>query len=196
MIQTREQWLIAAVEAVKPLFAEIDVVLPPVHVSCGWPSSRATATKNQTIGECWKTHTSDDKVSQIFISPVLADPKDVLGVLIHELIHAWDNGASGHKGNRKQGTGFAGKAHAIGLVGKMTATTVGEELGLKLLPIYYELGSYPHAAIHPGGNVKKQSTRMLKLEAPDCGYIVRTTAKWLDSEGFPKCPHGTEMELA
>ena len=41
----------------------------------------------------------------------------------------------------------------------------------------------------------KQSTRLLKCECPDCGYVVRTTQKWLDI-GVPTCPCGTEMEAA
>jgi hypothetical protein len=52
---------------------------------------------------------------------------------------------------------------------------------------------------------KKQSTRMVKCECPDCGYIVRTTRKWLE-EGAPICPcnkremryegRGSELEEA
>lgn len=42
---------------------------------------------------------------------------------------------------------------------------------------------------------KKQTTRMLKCECPQCGYTVRTTRKWLDV-AVPVCPvHGHEMEL-
>ena len=39
----------------------------------------------------------------------------------------------------------------------------------------------------------KQGTRMVKLTAPDCGYTVRTTRKWID-QGAPMCPHGVAME--
>lgn len=191
---TREQWLENAVQAVTPLFTELDLELPKVRVSCGWPSSKATSTKNRTIGECWHREVAEDGVSQIFISPTLHNEIDVLGVLVHELIHAWDNGKSGHKGNVKKREGFRGVATAIGLEGKMTATTVGEELAIKLTNIYLEtLGKYPHSALRVAGKVKVQSTRMLKLECPQDGYIVRTTAKWLDSLGYPSCPCGEEM---
>jgi hypothetical protein len=91
--------------------------------------------------------------------------------------------------------GFRGKATAIGLVGKMTATTVGEELLPKLTAIAERLGDYPHSVLKPSGKEKVQTTRMLKLECPEDGYIVRTTAKWLDV-GYPSCPCGTEMEEA
>jgi hypothetical protein len=192
---TREQWLENAVLALRPLFDEHDVELPQVRVSVGWPSSRATSTSNRTIGECWKRGAASDGVSQIFISPTLHDAVDVLGVLIHELIHAWDNGASGHKGNVKKREGFRWLATAVGLEGKMTATTIGYDLGNKLVPMSDALGQYPHSALRVAGNVKTQSTRMLKLECPSDGYIVRTTQKWLDV-GVPTCPCGTEMEVA
>jgi hypothetical protein len=35
---------------------------------------------------------------------------------------------------------------------------------------------------------KKQGTRLIKCECPECGYIARVTAKWLDEAGAPICP--------
>ena len=56
--------------------------------------------------------------------------------------------------------------------------------------ILTELGEYPHAALSPlaTSSTPKQGTRMLKLECVTTGYIVRTTAKWLDEYGVPICP--------
>jgi hypothetical protein len=77
----------------------------------------------------------------------------------------------------------------------MTATVAGPVLDGRLLTISDKLGRYPHAAINPGSKSKlKQSTRMIKLECPDCGYTVRTTRKWID-QGMPTCPCETPMEL-
>lgn len=39
---------------------------------------------------------------------------------------------------------------------------------------------------------KKQSTRLIKVECPCCGYVARVTRKWL-KEGRPKCPKGETM---
>jgi hypothetical protein len=192
---TREQWLEAAVAELRPLLEEVGAPVPEVRVSVGWPSSKATSRKNRTIGECWKRQTAADGISQIFLSPTLGGEEQVLGVLVHELIHAWDDGKSGHKGNVAKREGFRGKATAIGLTGKMTATTVGEELLPKLTAIAEKIGDYPHSPLSPSGKEKVQTTRMLKLECPEDGYIVRTTAKWLDM-GYPICPCGTEMEDA
>ena len=57
-----------------------------------------------------------------------------------------------------------------------------------------ELGPYPHAALTAGlsSGKPKQGTRMLKVECPEDGYTLRTTAKWL-AVGVPTCPCGTEM---
>lgn len=193
--QTREQWLELAVLKLRPLFAEIDVELPDVRVSVGWPSRGGVGKKNKVIGQCWKSTVAGDGVSQLFISPVLGgDRLQMIGVLVHELIHAADDCESGHKG------AFAKMARKIGLVGKLTATIVDpvSELGLRLAAVLDELGEYPHSALNPFEMEKqrpKQTTRMLKLECPQDGYTVRTTQKWID-EGMPKCPCGHELEQA
>jgi len=114
----------------------------------------------------------------------------VLDVLLHEMIHASDDGASQHKGY------FRTTALALGLTGKMTATVAGDALRVKLQALADELGPYPHAALRPtASRIGKQGTRMLKLICPVDGYTLRTTRKWIDL-GFPTCPCGEEMELA
>jgi hypothetical protein len=42
--------------------------------------------------------------------------------------------------------------------------------------------------------MKKQSTRMLKLECDECGYVVRTTQKWINV-GVPVCHCGAEFQV-
>lgn len=186
---TREEWLMSAVGALTPLFEEVGEAVPAVRVSVGWPGGRGN--KNSVIGQCWNKAAAADEVAQIFISPVLEDGLRVLDVLAHELVHAIDENKSGHKGN------FARIAKAIGLEGKMTATVAGEALKERLTEVIDDLGAYPHAALSPalaGG--KKQTTRMLKVECPESGYIARTTAKWLDAYGAPKCPcHDEVMQI-
>lgn len=194
--QTREQWLELAVLKLRPLFAEIDVELPNVRVSVGWPSKGGTRSKGKVIGQCWKSVVAADQTCQLFISPILGDdPVQLLGVLAHELIHAWDDCDSGHKGK------FARAAKAIGLGGKMTATIVpeGSDLETALGQIIVDLGEYPHSPLKYEeleliGGEKKQGTRMLKLLAECCGYTARTTQKWIDV-GLPSCPCGNEMEV-
>ncbi len=87
--KTREEWLLAAVEAVRPLFAEKRHDLPlDCHVSCGFAS---TGTRSHHIGQCWSRNSSADERNQIFISPALHEPVEVLDTLVHELVHAVDN---------------------------------------------------------------------------------------------------------
>jgi hypothetical protein len=56
----------------------------------------------------------------------------------------------------------------------------------------------PEAPAAPSGP-KKQGTRMIKVQcSSECecgGYVVRTTAKWIEV-GMPVCPFGTVMEVA
>jgi hypothetical protein len=187
---TREAWLIAAVDGLRPLFAELGEEVPAVRVSVGFTGGRGN--RAATIGQCWATAASADKVAQVFVSPVLADPIAVLAVLVHELVHAVDDCQSGHKGR------FGKIARALGLEGKLTATTAGDELIAKLRETSSDLGEYPHAALGAGDGAegpKKQGTRMLKVEcAEGSGYVVRMTRKWLDEFGAPTCPcHSEQM---
>lgn len=191
---TREAWLEAGVKALEPLFEPIeDVTIPKVRVSVGWPGGRGP--KGNVIGQCWKTETASDNVSQIFVSPVVAEPVKALATLAHEMIHASDDGASRHRGH------FARVATALGFTGKLTVVNPSDELTATLTKLADALGPYPHAAISVKAQPKTQKTYMIKVESIDCeicgmsGYLVRMTQKWLDEYGVPKCPHGVAMEV-
>lgn len=202
--KTREAWLEAAVKLLKAKIFKgltyekkgepepIAVTIPEVRVSVGWPGGRGP--KARTIGQCWKSHVAADRVIQVFISPVVSEPEQVLAVLTHELIHASDDGASGHRGH------FSKVAKKVGFTGKMTETVPGEELKELLKPLAAQLGTYPHGALRQESKPIVQKTYMLKLSAsPDCvkcdpAYKIRMTQKWLEEAGAPLCPHGIEME--
>lgn len=182
---TREAWLLAAIDAMRPDFADAGLSLVAgIRVSCGFPSRPAVAARSRRIGECWRPEAAADGIPQILISPLLADPVEVLGVLRHELIHA--------SGIYNHAKGFAKAAVKLGLVLPAKATTVGEGLRAHLADMAQSIGAYPHAALTPGNVTKKQTTRMLKVECPECGYTVRTTARWI-AEGLPICPCGAGM---
>lgn len=183
--QNREQWLQAAVTAMTPLFEQHGYKVPPVRVSCGWPSTRGVGTKSYTLGECWPQQASEDKVAQIFINPrerQAASKDGVLATLVHEVVHAVVGCKEGH--NKV----FGKCARLMGLEGKLTATIAGAELVAKLVEWTKKLGDYPHAQLKPGFRLKKkQTTRLVKCECEDCGYNVRVTRKWLEA-GAPLCP--------
>lgn len=204
-IHTRESWLIAAIDTLRPRFAEIGMPIPDrLHVSVGFGGNSRAESKG-VLGTCWARRASADDVNHLFISPELADTARVLDVLLHELIHAADDCASGHKG------AFAEAATRLGLEGKMTATTASITLAAEMVCLAESLGEYPHGALtafatlaprgtpEPKGEApissgpRKQGTRMLKVVCPLCGYTVRTTAKWL-TVGYPACPCGPTMQ--
>jgi hypothetical protein len=185
----REDWLGQMIDLLRPDFDKIGSPLPEkIRVSCGFPSKSALANKARRIGECWGVESSEDKSFQVFISPLLKENGEVAGTLVHELVHTAVGIECKHRG------AFPRTAKAIGLEGKMTATTVGEALKTRLTELIESLGEYPHARLVASNKPKTQSTRMIlvKCPCPECGYQVRTTRKWLEV-GVPTCPCGTEM---
>lgn len=189
--QTREQWLVDVASQLRTLFAQKGYTVPErVRITCGWPSIGGTRAKKMRIGEAWSSACSGDATFEIFISPALADAAIVSATLVHELVHCVVGLECGHKG------AFIRCAKAMGLEGKMTATVAGEALRDVLKGMCDAAGTYPHAVLGGLSNAeKKQSTRMLKVECPGCGYVVRTTAKWLEM-GTPTCVCGEEMAAA
>lgn len=182
----REHWLTLAIDALRDTFANAGYRLPPtVRVSVGWPSTGGLATKKPTHGDTWDVESADDKVPQLFISPVLADSIDALAVLAHELGHVVVGKRHGHRAP------FVRFCKRIGLEGKPTDTEPGDELRGTLEGIAERLGDYPHAAVHGEGR-KVQGTRLIKVTCHECGYTIRTTRKWLEV-GTPTCPCSAQM---
>jgi len=166
--KTREQWLEAAIDQFRPLFASPAVGAPlpdVVKVTCGW------ATKTKAIGQAFPRSLSAAGLNEVFVSPKLDDAARVLDVLAHELVHVSDDCKSGHKGH------FARVARALDMEGALTATTAGPVLKATCEEIVRRIGAYPHAKLD-FTSVKKQSTRMLKHECEACGAVWRMAAKW------------------
>lgn len=44
---------------------------------------------------------------------------------------------------------------------------------------------YPHGEIHAPAEERKQSTRMLKLQCPACGYVIMDTSSTSDQSWRP-----------
>ena len=188
MYTTREDWLQAAVAELRPLFDLNGFPLPDkIRVTCGFPSSRAKAN-NRSIGEHWSPSASEDGTHEILISPVVDDQYDVFGILVHELCHAATDG-DGH------GRQFGKIARAMGLKGKLTATTIDDLFRANFSQLVGGLGEYPHARLNVSSR-KVQSTRMLKAVCPACGYTIRLTQKWADL-GLPVCnADGSPFQLS
>src|SRR4051812_9487372 len=86
---TREGWLTALAEAMRPKFEACGYTLPrTLRVGMSWPTRKAISEKSRTIGQCFAPTCSKDGTTEVFVSPVLDQPLRVADVLAHELIHA------------------------------------------------------------------------------------------------------------
>lgn len=190
MEYNREGWLdMMLARFITKHFAEAGYTVPDkVRLTCGWPHKGGVGSRKRRIGECWSPKCSLDGSHQIFISPVLDDPIKVLGVLIHEVVHAVVGVEHGHK------KPFSKCAAAVGLTPKWTATGESEELVAKIKTWLSKVPAYPHAMLDKNAvKEQKQGTRMLLMQC-ECGLKIRTTQKWLDEYGptWP-CPCGGEL---
>lgn len=185
----REPWLQSAISRLRPAYAKVGLTLPAtIHVSVGFPSTRALSSSKRRIGECWMSAASRDGNPHIFISPLIETGTEALACLVHELIHA-----SGIKNHRAD---FARPATLLGLTGKMASTVAGPELTERLNALLSKLGPYPHAPISTLDRpTKKQSTRLLKATCGECDCIIRLTAKVVDDPGLPTCACGGQFQL-
>lgn len=189
---TREEWLTKAIHlCTAHKFKKAGYTVPNVRVSVGLPHGRGS---KKAIGQHWHPAASDDKVGSIFISPTISDTVEVLATLVHELVHA-------SVGNEaKHGKTFRKCAEAVGLEGKMRATVPGEQLKEyfheKLIK---RLGTYPHSRLNLNDSpIKKQTTRMVKMECVPCDYKCRASlTKILDLGAVycPGCMNQMEVEL-
>ena len=185
--KTREEWLEAALNEFRLGLLSLDPMPEKIRVSIGWPKGSRGGKNSHTIGQCW--YTADDKIPQVYISPDQNDPVRILDILLHEAIHAcYPN--DGHKG------AFKRAAKRVGLVGKMTATSAGDELKAKLIELNSLLGDFPHSKLNADQARKKQSTRMVKMYCETDGYICRASQSAINEFGSVICPAcGERMEI-
>lgn len=178
----REEWLRDLVDALRDRYQG---ELPEtVHVSVGFTSK---GMRSKRVGECWHGAASSDGAPHVFIHPGISDGVEVAAILVHELVHAC-------RPTAKHGPEFKRMAVGLGLEGKMTATVPSDALRVELAELIDGIGPYPHPRLVGGqsSNGPKQTTRMLKLECAECGYIVRTSSKWIET-GLPMCPDGDTL---
>jgi hypothetical protein len=183
--KTREEWLLAAVEEIRPIFSLKGHQIPlDCQVSCGFAS---TGTRSHHIGQCWSRSSSTHERNQIFISPALYEPAEVLDTLVHELVHAVDNC------EHKHGKEFKKMALSLGMVGPMRSAGAGPELKAKLEVVAQALGSYPHGKLKVVHH-KAISRSRPRAKCPTCGFQVPMLKRFL-AYGAPICPKDkVEME--
>jgi hypothetical protein len=186
----RQAWLETALVEVRHLFIAKGHEVPAnVRVSIGWGHGRA----EKILGQCWYAQASSDGHVEIFISPATKDGARIVDILVHECVHSVVGALAGHKGPFKR------VALSVGLTGKMTATTAGPELAEWCAGFIAKHGEYPAGSLSKADSGrKKQTTRMVKCECAECGYVARTTRKWIDDMGAPYCaePNHGRMRTA
>ena len=174
----RESWLLAAVDLLRPVFLAKSHVIPTdVMVSCGFAS---TGTRSHHIGQCWSKRSSTNGQNQIFISPALHEPVEVLDTLVHELVHAVDDC------EHKHGKEFKKIALSLGMNGPMRSAGAGPELKEKLKDLAQKLGTYPHGKLQVAHR-KAVSRARARAKCPECGFQVPMYRKFL-AYGPPLCP--------
>lgn len=201
----RQMWLHKAEGHLRALFASKGYKVPAtVRTSIGFP--KGTRDGKMAIGQCWANSASTDDHNEIFISPELGhDGKRskegsirILGVMAHELGHAIAGNKAGHRVVRRPDED-KGKAYDkwfrsfpaimqnIGIEGPWTATQEGPEFIAWAKPIIADIGMFPAGRL-ASFERKKDTCRQRKCECSECGYIVRTTKKWIEAAGPPLCP--------
>lgn len=193
---TRESWLRAAAGELRPYFQSCGLSIPNnIRFAIAFPS---TGRRGARIGECWHSSTSEDANFEIIIRADIADAVEVLGVLVHELLHAVLPADAGH------GKPYRDAALKLGLEGKMRHAMPGQLLRERLEKMAESLGTLPHARLNiergrdnkgPADRPKKQGTRMLKATCREesCAFVVRVAASPVREIGPPHCPRHGEM---
>lgn len=188
--RSREEWLTAAAKIYeKEIGARLGERVQPFRVSTGYTGRGGV----KRLGACWDKDASGDGHHEIFINPVLEKSADVLGVLLHQLLHATVGV------DEKHGPAFMQMARSLDLHGRgENAIVCGDALlefnRTELLPA---LGAFPHAKLEEAkSGVPKQGTRLIKCVCPQTGYVVRTTREWIDKYGPPLSPATKQPMLA
>jgi hypothetical protein len=175
---TREEWLQAAIEMIRPTFLSKGYRIPDdCQVSCGFAS---TGLRSHHIGQCWSRKSSSDGRNQIFISPALQDPLEVMDTLVHELVHAVDDC------QHKHGREFKKIAMKVGLEGPMRSASAGKELKQHLAELAAKIGPYPHGRLEVYHRKVTNSPRP-RAKCPACGFTVPMLKRFL-VYGPPICP--------
>lgn len=140
---TRESWLLAAVEVLRPIFSEAGYSLPEhVRISTGF--GLTMRGENATIlAQVFGEAHSRDHHHNVFVSPVLEAVPDVLGALAHELLHIVVGVVEGH------GKKFADAMKVLGFAGKPTEALPSSETMARWMERedVVALGSYPHVKL-------------------------------------------------
>jgi len=180
---TRESWLRAATDEIRPYFEKLGYRLPDkIRFAIAFTS---TGKRGRIPIECWYPESSADQHFEIIIRADISEPLDALNRLVPVLVHTL------LPSSVRYGKEYKAIAVRIGLEGPMRHATATPILKERLQAIANNLGPFPHAMLNFGSvsnAEKKQPARMLKAEcSKTCGYTIRLSEKWARA-GLPVCP--------
>ncbi len=169
----REQWLnqlatvaIPAISRSTPYPAEE----LSVKLSCGFPSQKGK--RKPVSAQLIPPTASEDFNAEIFVTPELAEKRKVAKAVLPLLVAVVT-------GDFKQRQNYRQAIQALGLN--------AEELPTWAKSIVDDLPAYPHAEVRLE-NIKKQTTRLIKVECVRDAYIARVSRTTLYVHGAPICP--------
>jgi predicted SprT family Zn-dependent metalloprotease len=182
--ETREAWLNGLMDEARPIFEATGFPIPiNTRVSVGFPSDGA---RSRTIGQCFYPIASNDGHYEIFITPTTETDARIADIFVHELCHAAVHFATGETGH---GKAFGKLARAMGLEGKLTATTAGAQWFALFSPIMMALGAMPYAGIKVGSRTKpKKETFLHPLRCTDCGWLAQISKSHVRPSHEMHCP--------
>ena len=133
--ETRGQWLAAATREIRPWFRAKGFDLPNrIKVGVG----QHLAGNERTAAHTWASWTDPEMVNRIYFNPAVDTGVWAATVLVHELVHVWDDCASDH------GYAFKAAAVAMGLTGNLLIPLPGPTLSVRVQGLAAELGEFPN----------------------------------------------------
>lgn len=186
--KTREAWLGALVDAMRPVFAERGYPLPAkIVATMGFPS---TGWRGKRRGECWSSGMSAGGNVEIFIHPCETSVTRIANILTRELCHAADEqyyidhtAKTGKPYKGGHGKRWTMIAHALDITeGMGTHALGGAEWEAWATPLIDACGPMPFDALESYvKKPKKQTTRMLAFVHESCDGVDGDAFKWRSS---------------
>lgn len=141
-----------------------------VKLSCGFPAQNGK--RKPIAAQLIPPTASEEFNAEIFVTPTLAEKRKVAQAVLPLLVAVVT-------GDFKQRQNYRNALATLGLN--------GETLPLWATDIVDGLPAYPHAEVRLE-NIKKQTTRLIKVACLADGYIARVSRSTLENLGAPICP--------
>lgn len=92
-----EEWLNAAVNILRENFLLHGYIVPDVLISVGFGiKGHKPNSSRHFLGYCHPKCFSESGINEIYISPFLTDPLELIYTISHELVHVLDDCRNGH----------------------------------------------------------------------------------------------------